>query len=194
MTDRQLTSFEHVLLGLICMTPSSGYDLKRMFAVTPLGVYQPSSGALYPALRRLEQKGLVRAQAPADSNGQSARHRRVYEPTQAARIAHLGWLRTPVAPATVSPDLGLHLMRFVMMEHLLPPDEVLAFLQGLADALAAFTSRLEQFAATTSISERHPLLAMDQADDRGPVRRSRSQPPSSLMLHSGHAPGGPCCQ
>ena len=62
MAARQLTQFEHILLGLICQSPSSGYDLKRMFAVTPMGVYQPSSGALYPALRRLELKGLVRAQ------------------------------------------------------------------------------------------------------------------------------------
>ncbi len=84
MTGRQLTPFEHILLGMICMVPSSGYDLKRIFAVTPMGIYQPSSGALYPALRRLEQKGLVRAQAPSGQAGQSARHRRVYEPTRPA--------------------------------------------------------------------------------------------------------------
>src|SRR5215472_9773241 len=131
MAGRQLTPFEHILLGLICLAPASGYDLKRIFAATPMVLYQPSSGALYPALRRLELRGLVQAQAPAGRAGQSARHRRVYEPTQAA---HLRWLRTPVQPATAPRDLGLHLMRFVMMEHLLPPEEVLAFLQDLADA------------------------------------------------------------
>ena len=98
MAGRQLTPFEHILLGLICQAPSSGYDLKRIFAATPMGLYQPSSGALYPALRRLEQKGLVQAQDPASQDGQSARHRRVYEPTQAGRAAHLNWLRTPVEP------------------------------------------------------------------------------------------------
>jgi hypothetical protein len=56
MAGQQLTSFEHVLLGMICLSPSSGYDLKRIFATTPMGFYQPSSGALYPALRRLETK------------------------------------------------------------------------------------------------------------------------------------------
>ena len=124
MAGRQLTPFEHILLGLICMAPSSGYDLKRIFAATPMGIYQPSSGALYPALRRLElqRAGPGSARRP---DGQSARHRRVYEPTQAGRAAHADWLRTPVEPATVSRDLGLHLMRFVMMEHLFPPEEVL---------------------------------------------------------------------
>jgi DNA-binding PadR family transcriptional regulator len=129
--------------------------------VTPMGIYQPSSGALYPALRRLEQKGLVRAQAAAGRADQSARHRRVYEPTQAGRAAHESWLRTPVDPATVSRDLGLHLMRFVLMEHLLPPDEVLRFLQHLTGALAAFTAELEHYTAAADLRDHHPRLALD---------------------------------
>ena len=161
MAGRQLTSFEHILLGLICLEPSSGYDLKRIFAATPMGVYQPSSGALYPALRRLEQQGLVQAQAPASQGAASARRRRVYEPTATGRAAHATWLRTPVDPATVAGELGLHLMRFVMMENLLPRAEVLAFLQSLADALAAFTGQLERYAAAAGLSDRHPRLALD---------------------------------
>jgi DNA-binding PadR family transcriptional regulator len=161
MAGRQLTSFEHILLGMICVAPSSGYDLKRIFAVTPMGVYQPSSGALYPALRRLELKGLVRAQAPSSRAAKSARHRRVYEPTQAGRAAHASWLRTPVDPATVSRDLGLHLMRFVMMEHLFPRAEMLEFLQSLSSALAAFTAQLERYAAVTDPDHRHPGLALE---------------------------------
>jgi DNA-binding PadR family transcriptional regulator len=70
----QLTPFGHILLGLICAAPSSCYDLKRIFAITPMGIHQPSSGAPYPALRRLEQKGLARAQAPSGRAGRSARY------------------------------------------------------------------------------------------------------------------------
>lgn len=161
MAGRQLTSFEHILLGMVCMAPSSGYDLKRIFAVTPMGIYQPSSGALYPALRRLEQKGLVRAQTPSRLADESARQRRVYEPTQPGRAAHLSWLGTLVEPATVSRDLGLHLVRFVMMEHVLPREEVLEFLQDLKDALAAFTGELERHTVTTDLNDHHPGLALD---------------------------------
>jgi DNA-binding PadR family transcriptional regulator len=161
MAGRQLTSFEHILLGLICTAPSSGYDLKRIFAATPMGVYQPSSGALYPALRRLERSGLVRAQTSSGPAGEPGRRRRVYEPTQTGQAAHLSWLRIPVEPATVSRDLGLQLMRFVMMEHLFPRDEVLKFLQNLADALAAFTADLERHTADTDPNARHPRLALD---------------------------------
>jgi DNA-binding PadR family transcriptional regulator len=161
MAGRQLTSFEHILLGLICMAPSSGYDLKRIFAATPMGLYQPSSGALYPALRRLERTGLIRAQSPSGHAGQSARHRRVYEPAQPGRASHASWLSAPVEAATVGRDLGLHLMRFVMMEHLFPREDVLRFLQALAAALAALITELDQFPAAAGHGSRHPRLALD---------------------------------
>ncbi len=157
MTERQLTSFEHILLGMIYMEPSSGYDLKRIFAATPMGVYQPSSGALYPALRRLEDRGLVRPQARVD---QPVRQRRVYEPTAAGHDAHLSWLQTPVESANVPRDLGLHLVRFVMMEHEVPRAAVLGFLRSLEDALAAFTTELERHTAGDP-GQRHPGLAVD---------------------------------
>lgn len=161
MAADHLTQFEHVLLGLVCLSPASGYDLKRTFATTPAGVYQPSSGALYPALRRLEAKALIQAK-PADSATRSARRRRVYESTEAGQTAHLAWLRTPVEPATVARDLGLHLMRFVMMEYAFPPDDVLGFLFSLKDALAASTKQLERFlAAPTAPGGRHPRLALN---------------------------------
>ena len=162
MAGRQLTPFEHILLGMICLAPASGYDLKRIFATTPMGLYQPSSGALYPALRRLELKGLVQVQAPDGQAGPSARHRRVYEPTQDGNEAHMSWLRTPVEPATVGRDLGLHLMRFVMMEHLVTRDEVLTFLRSLADALGALTAQLEKYTTTAvDLTNRHPRFALD---------------------------------
>ncbi|MDR2984581.1 MAG: PadR family transcriptional regulator [Nocardiopsaceae bacterium] len=159
MTGRQLTVFEHILLGLMCTAPASGYDLKRKFASTPMGVYQPSSGALYPALRRLEATGLIRAQS--GHAGQSARHRRVYEPTPAGRSAHASWLSAPVEPASVGRDLGLHLMRFVMMEHVLSRADVLAFLHNLANALGAFVVQLEHYAASGDLGDRYPQLALD---------------------------------
>lgn len=160
MAEHQLTAFEHVLVGLVCLSPASGYDLKRIFAATPMGIYQPSSGSLYPALRRLEAKGLLRP-AAAGRVGESARRRRVYEPTEAGRAVHMAWLRTPIDRSTVSRDLGLHLMRFVMMEDAFSRDEVLRFLDDLRDALAAFTTGLERYAEASPIGDRrHPRLAM----------------------------------
>ena len=146
MPRSQLTPFEHVLLGMIFIQPSSGYDLKRRFATSPMGVYQPSSGALYPALERLERRGLLGSETLRPAAG--GRLRRVYRLSAEGRQAHLGWIREPVHPETVAQDLGMHLLRFVMMADVLPEDEVLGFLASLRAALAGFVAALEQVSAS----------------------------------------------
>ena len=147
-----------MLLGTIVGGPSSGYDLKKLFTATPAAVYQPSPGALYPALRRLERRRLLRAEADVSAG---RRGRRVYHATEAGRAAHLAWIRQPVDPGTVASDLDLHLMRFVMMERQLPRADVLAFLSGLADALAGFVASVERYLATAVMPGRHPRLALE---------------------------------
>jgi PadR family transcriptional regulator, regulatory protein AphA len=160
VTDRALTDFEQILLGMIVIHgPSSGYDVKKLFSGTPAAVYQPSAGALYPALRRLEQRGLIRLET-AVSKGR--RNRRLIHATDAGLAAHLDWVRQPVDPGTVPRDLGLHLMRFVMMEGRLPRADVLAFLTSLCDALEAFVTTMEGYiaAAGAQMPGQHPLLAL----------------------------------
>jgi DNA-binding PadR family transcriptional regulator len=161
MAGRRLTDFEQVLLGLIAAAPSTGYDLKQHFAATPMGVYQPSSGALYPALRRLELRGLL-LRAEPEGSGQ-ARPRFVYHLTEQGRTAHAAWVSQPVNPATIAADLPLHLMRFVMMEPLLSRAAVLGFLADLRDALASFLAGLENYAASAGLDYdgRHTALALD---------------------------------
>jgi hypothetical protein len=41
------------------------------------------------------------------------------------------------------------------------PEELLTFLQGLADALAVFTAGLERYRAAADLGDRHPRLALD---------------------------------
>jgi len=147
MNDRSLTGFEQVLLGLIVGEPSSGYALKVYLTTTPASVYQPSSGALYPALKRLEQYGLLQSGLTVAAG---RRKRRVYHATAAGIAAHVAWVRQPVQPETIAQDLGLHLMRFVFISGLLPKHEMLVFLDSLADALEALVGDLERFSAAVT--------------------------------------------
>ena len=141
---RPLTDFEQVLLGVIDSEPRSGYGLKKMFNSSPSSVYQPSPGALYPALRRLEARGLLRAEKI--STGRRAQ--RTYHVTEAGHAAHVEWLRQPVVPATVGADLGLHLMRFALMENRLPRAAIRAFLEDLENALDTFVTAMERYLAS----------------------------------------------
>lgn len=156
-----LTDFEQVLLGMLCRADATGYDLKRAFSTTPLAVYQPSSGAMYPALRRLEHRGLIDQAARDPKRDKSARTRHVLHATRAGRAEHRRWLRGPVDSGTVSAQLGLHLMRFVMMEHQLSTQEIVAFLRELERALAGFLTDLEDYRASARFTDRHPPLALD---------------------------------
>lgn len=147
---RPLTDFEQVLLGIIDSEPRSGYGLKKMFNSSPSSVFQPSPGALYPALRRLEARGLLRAEQIA--NGRRAQ--RMYHVTDAGRAVHVDWLRQPVVPAAIGNDLGLHLMRFALMENHLPRESVLAFLADFAAANDTFVAAMERYLATGAQAHR----------------------------------------
>lgn len=174
-----------MLLGSIAREPQSGYGLKKLFNATPASVYQPSPGAMYPALRRLVARGLLLVEETV-----SRRHRelRLYHVTAAGRAAHLHWLRQPVDPDTVAPDLGLHLMRFAMMEDELDREEVLAFLKGLADALDGFVASMEQYAASVAQPARqHGQLALMHGI--GVHRASLEWARSARAALAGPAPG-----
>jgi DNA-binding PadR family transcriptional regulator len=159
VAGRPLTDFEQVLLGVIADEPRSGYGLKKLFSSSPASVYQPSPGALYPALRRLEERGLLQAEKQVSSGRRTLRR---YQVTQAGLAVYLAWLRKPVAPETVGTDLGQHLMRFSLMENYLERAEVIAFLADLGDALDGFVRGMEQFAASRQGTLRqHALLAIE---------------------------------
>ena len=152
-----------MLLSFIAREPESGYGLKRKFGNSPLGVYRPSPGALYPALRRLLSRGLLTVE---DETPEDGRAHRLYRVTHEGRAVYLDWLSQPVNPDTVANDLGLHLMRFVMMEDEVGPERTLAFLGNLADALAAFVAGMERYLASgaapatphTTLALRHGIM------------------------------------
>jgi hypothetical protein len=113
-------------------------------------VYRPSPGALYPALRRLVSRGLLAVEdlAQEDQAHDRGRAQRLYRVTQEGHAVFLAWLRQPVDPDTVANDIGLHVMRFAMMEGELPPHEARAFLVDFADALGRVIDGIERYIAS----------------------------------------------
>src|SRR5438477_4122462 len=75
----------------------SGYDIRLLFKATPLGVFSDSPGAIYPALARLESRGLLTGRSEA-----GGRRRRAYARTPAGDAALDSWLHAPVDPEIVA--------------------------------------------------------------------------------------------
>ena len=69
-----------IVLQLLHASPTNGYDLAQRIQATTSDVLNVNAGSLYPALYRLEQRGLIRAAWQATENGRRAK---VYSLTRA---------------------------------------------------------------------------------------------------------------
>jgi PadR family transcriptional regulator, regulatory protein PadR len=71
-----------IVLQMLRSEPTNGYDLSLRIQAVSSDVLQVNAGSLYPALYRLEERGLVRAEWQETPNGRRAK---VYSLTAAGR-------------------------------------------------------------------------------------------------------------
>ena len=120
----------------------SGYDVRRLFQTTPIGIFSDSPGAIYPAFARLERAGLLTSDAQ-----QSGRGRRVYRRTEAGEAALTRWLLAPLSSETVERRPHEVELRYVLIAYRLGTAEGSRFLGEAADAFARGLAQLEAFSA-----------------------------------------------
>jgi len=132
----------YALLGLLQQQPRSGYDLRKIFANTPMGTFSDSPGAIYPALHRLERQKYVRSQVLESS---SLRRRRVFRPTASGRRAFRAWQTQPIASDDVIRRLDELMLRFSFMDETANPAAARQFLKALIRELRSYIPVLRQF-------------------------------------------------
>jgi len=143
MDDHSLLGF--ALLGLIHQQPMSGYDLRKVFASTAWGTFTDSPGAIYPALHRLESRGMVRGQVEVST---SLRKRRLYRTTPKGLASFKAWLKKPLTRDDVirrMPDL---MVRFAFMDPTLGEERTIRFLGEFATQMTAYLPSLQEHLAT----------------------------------------------
>ena len=144
MTKTELTLLEYALLGLLDGEPASGYDVKRIFDSTPLAQFSSSPGAIYPALKRLEKRGLL---SPRLDTTTETRPRRVYSVTDKGRAALTIWLRQPVTREELVRNGKAPMLRFALAQSRLTPGEVVAYLEGLGQVIEEYVRQLYGYRA-----------------------------------------------
>ena len=115
-------SLEHILLGLL-REPASGYDLK---AVLDNGIghfWAAELSQVYPSLKRLEQRKLLRSRRAASKRGPG---RIVYEITATGREELAAWLRNEPQFADMRHTF---LAQIYLMDGFHRPRHTLRFLQ-----------------------------------------------------------------
>jgi DNA-binding PadR family transcriptional regulator len=137
-----ISTLDAVLLFLAGGDGKSGYDIRRLFQSTPLGVYSDSPGAIYPALARLETRGFFSSKAETEG-----RRRRVYRRTRAGDVALRGWIAAPIARTPTTRNAEELDMRFVITAQFVSWGEAKRFAARCEKAYAADVEALEAFLA-----------------------------------------------
>jgi PadR family transcriptional regulator, regulatory protein AphA len=103
MPDFDLTATGRVILGMLALGKSSGYDIKQFVDKSTRHFWAASYGQIYPELKRLEDQGLVRGHEEPTGG----RARTLYELTDAGREALRGWLSSGEEPQYEVRDEGM---------------------------------------------------------------------------------------
>ena len=130
------------LLGLIWQEPRSGYDLRKFFSSTPMISFSDSPGAIYPALYRLEQRGLVRGHV---TQRPGLRRRKIFELTARGRAEFRRWQTQPVTRNDVVRNLDVLMLRFAFMDQFAEKGAALRFLKAFHKELAAYIPSLRKY-------------------------------------------------
>ena len=139
MAQKKLTAFEYALLGLVGMSPMTGYDVHKAFITTPLAHFSSSPGAIYPALRRLAHIGLLEDRL---DTAREARPRRIYSLTTSGESALEAWLHQPVTREELIRGAGAPILRFFLAGGRLTRTEILDYLESYQKVVAAYIEEL----------------------------------------------------
>lgn len=137
-----LSTLSLAILGLISQRPLTGYDIRKVFATTPMGHFSSSPGAIYPALKRIEDAGLVRGRA---GQGKTRRERVVYEITPRGLEALKQHLSQPVTRDCVIWHMDDLMMRFAFMDGIIGRKGTVRFLQDFASQIDAYAAVLRGY-------------------------------------------------
>ncbi len=115
-------SLKHALLGILTISPMTGYQLKQFFDASVQHIWNAELSQIYPTLKQMEAERLVRKTVEI----QDARpNRKVYHITQEGRAELRRWMRES-PPATSIRDPFL-IRVFFGTE--IPPEDMLILLR-----------------------------------------------------------------
>ncbi len=132
---------EYMILGFLMRQDMTGYDIKRMMSYSTAYFMDASFGSIYPALKRLAEKGLITLTEVAEGG----KLKKLYAVTGAGRDTFSQWLCTPIDASKNS--ISASLTKIFFLGHL-PQEQAKALLQGYVGDIAAYREGLTQLRQT----------------------------------------------
>jgi len=148
----ELSKTAYVILGMLGLGKSTGYDIKALVDVSTRFFWAASYGQIYPELKRLEALGFIAAvQEPEDG-----RRRKAYRLTDEGRRALRDWLNSSDELHTELRHEGV--LKFFFADAL-EPDEQLALVRRI---------RAHHEAVARQLREIQAVKEGEDTDDRFP--------------------------
>lgn len=142
-----LSPLAGALLGLLNEQPRSGYDLRKVFALTPMRHFSDSPGAIYPALRRLRTARLI---VGSIDERAPLRPREVFRLTPKGLAALKAWASAPPTRDDIVRGMDRVMLRFVLTHSSAGPVEAERFLEQLEAEIVAYSAELRAFHAAAT--------------------------------------------
>lgn len=149
-TTPDLTPTGRVILGMLALGKDTGYDIKQLVDKATRHFWAASYGQIYPELRRLESRGLIRGR----SEPTGGRARTVYALTQAGTDALDEWLSSDQEPLWELRDEGM--LKLFFSDAL--PERRIANVRAMRERMER---KLAQLRALEAPAEAGPLLTLD---------------------------------
>ncbi|MDF2926147.1 MAG: PadR family transcriptional regulator [Paenibacillaceae bacterium] len=145
---------EYIILGFLMDRELSGYDLKQTMASSTSYFFDASFGSIYPALKKLETRGDVRATEVVDGG----KFKKLYAIQATGRETFRAWLAGPIPFSRTKPD---HLIPVFFYRFLSPEErkERLEKLISEAQAVLGELAAQEEDVACKADLYQHSALA-----------------------------------
>jgi DNA-binding PadR family transcriptional regulator len=129
--QRDLTSLEYIVLGLIGMEAQSGYSIINYFEEGQYS-WSASPGSIYPMLTRLEKSGVIEGVLEVESE---TRQRKIYHLTRLGETLLDDWLRDIPKMRPFYEQRELAMLRFQFMETRFNIAQIVEWLDGYLDTV-----------------------------------------------------------
>lgn len=134
---RRISSGTQALLGLLSITPMSGYDLGQAVRSSVGHIWNESYGQIYPNLRKLAARGFVEARLERQDGKPD---RTVYSITDEGRQELDAWLALPPQPEVPRNELLLKLFFGVQA----PTERLIEYVEQMAAQHRALLETFER--------------------------------------------------
>lgn len=141
--EKQLTSIDYIILGLLQGSALTGYGIRKIFETTALGNYSSSPGTIYPALSRLQTLGMIESkESEKDAN------KSIFQIQSSGTEALVHWLESVITQVDIQKRMPALILRFAFMGGLVSQNTQVQFLNNLIAELKIYVQQLVKFYTT----------------------------------------------